>query len=69
MTFSKYTGAAAKLMYYILWFCFSEDFFLLFLHLTGKKIKKRVRNTSVGMVLTCKCSWVSLLAFSPRPAP
>jgi hypothetical protein len=43
MTFSKYTGAAAKLMYYILWFLFFLErfFFLYFLTSnTGKKLKE-----------------------------
>lgn len=38
MTFSKYTGAAAKLMYYNIVVLFLERIFLLFLHLTKEKI-------------------------------
>lgn len=37
MTFSKYTGAAAKSMYYILWFLFLERiFFVIFTSNKGK---------------------------------
>lgn len=71
MTFSKYTGAAAKLMYYILWFCFLKDF-SLFLHLTGKKIKKRVRNYSSGVIFNIQnvpgvSSWLAFFFLTGLP--
>jgi hypothetical protein len=79
MTFSKYTGAAAKLMYYILWFLFFLErfFFLYFLTSnTGKKLKegkKRFRWDDFNMENVPGVS--SLLAFFlflpclPAPPP
>ncbi|CAN0274648.1 unnamed protein product [Rangifer tarandus platyrhynchus] len=69
--FKIYRGSCQIDVLYILWFCFLKEFFSLFLHLTKEKIKKRVRNDSSGMILTCKMSLGFLLCLlsSSLPCP
>lgn len=70
MTFFKiYRGSCQIDVLYIV-VLFLERIFLLFLHLTKEKIKKRVRNDSSGMILTCKISLGFLcLLSSSLPCP